>query len=514
MVIDAQAFAVTGVPESDVTVVVVPTPGADADSVSTIRRLSADLLNRAAELTNFDAYYRGDQGLRFASSKYREAFGKMFGKYRENVCALVVDSVEERLDVEGFRFPPVPTDDAEAPEVAGSADPDAWRIWQDNGLDAKSQIAHTEALVKGVVYGLVSPFANDRIAGRSPRITIEDALQTIVDYDPGTNVRLVGLKRWADANAKRTFATLYYPDRIEKWQTQTWVDSAGNLRAPSGRFAATEQWEHRTVAGEDWPLRHDLGVVPLVPLINRPRLRGEGESELAQIVPLQDAINKLAIDGLVASDTSAFRQKWATGIEVPIDPDTGKPIEPFKPDIDRIISTAVVDAKFGNFEATDPANYTTQLDQKYQSVATISGTPFHYFMQHSGQPPSGESIQSSETRLSRKSKRRGRQFGEGWEEIIRLAFKSLADPKADVLDSETIWANPESMTEAEHIDALGKRRTMLKVPLKQLWEDAGYTPGQAASFPTLLAEEESWLAGTLVGTPPIAAPTVNENTTP
>jgi glycerol kinase len=35
---------------------------------------------------------------------------------------------------------------------AASADTDAWAIWQDNDLDARSAIAHTEALVKGIAY--------------------------------------------------------------------------------------------------------------------------------------------------------------------------------------------------------------------------------------------------------------------------------------------------------------------------------------------------------------------------
>jgi hypothetical protein len=493
VVIDA--FELAGQPEIDTRVITFPDPS--PDSISIIKRLSAALLNRAGDMNKYDAYYRGDHGLRFASSKYREQFGKMFGKYAENVCALVVDSVEERLDVEGFIFPRTDT--------PAEADPDAWRIWQDNGLDAKSQTAHTEALVKGVAYVLVSPFESEFVAKRSPKITIEDPLETIVEYDAGTRERLVGMKRWTDQTVKRTFATLFFPDRIEKWQSTNWTDLQGNFRDSLGRFAANETWEHRPVADEAWPLPHQLGVVPLVPLVNKPRLLGEGESELRHIVPLQDAINKIAVDGLVASDASAFRQKWATGIEIPIDPDTGKMLEPFKPDIDRIIATTAEDAKFGNFEASDSANYTGQLDQKYQAVATISGTPFHYFMQHSGQPPSGDSLRGGETRLTRKADRRTKQFGEGWEEVERLAFRVLDDPRADVFDAEAIWAPTETMTESEHIDAAGKRRTMLKVPLKQLWKDAGYSPGEIASFQRLLEEERTWLDSTPVATTQPAA---------
>jgi hypothetical protein len=48
------------------------------------------------------------------------------------------------------------------------------------------------------------------------------------------------------------------------------------------------------------------------------------------MVPLQDGVNKLITDMLVASEFAAFRQRWVTGIEIPRD-ENNNPIEPFKP---------------------------------------------------------------------------------------------------------------------------------------------------------------------------------------
>jgi hypothetical protein len=475
------------------------------DSVDTIKRLSAQLSANKATYDRFDDYYEGEHGLRFASADFKLAFQKQFGKYAENFCGVVVDAVEERLDIEGFRFPE-PVEPASDPDAASepdsaadsdpdAADPDAWRIWQDNQLDAQSQIAHTEALVKGIVYVLVGQFEAERVGGRSPRITIEDPCETIVEYAAGSRVRALGMKRWDDPGAKRTFATLYYPNRIEKWQT---VVRAGANQYGPWQVAESDRWERRTVPGEAWPLPNRLGVVPIVPLINRPRLDGEGRSEIDDIIPIQDAINKLATDELVTSDTASFPQKWATGVEIPIDPNTGKAVESWQSAVDKFMSTAVPDAKFGQFEAAKLEGYISAIEQKIRSIVSISGTPFHYFMQHSGQPPSGSSLRGSETRLVRKARRKQRHFGEGWEEVMRLAFAALDDPKANVLDNEAKWADPESLTESEHIDALGKKRVMLKVPLKQLWEDAGYSPTQRAAFVAMLGDEAAWLKGTLV----------------
>ena len=69
-----------------------------------------------------------------------------------------------------------------------------------------------------------------------------------------------------------------------------------------------------------------LGDVPVVPLANKPGLLRGGESDLKPAMPIQNAINKLCTDMLVASEYGAFRQRVLTGVEVPRDPETGKPL--------------------------------------------------------------------------------------------------------------------------------------------------------------------------------------------
>ena len=73
-----------------------------------------------------------------------------------------------------------------------------------------------------------------------------------------------------------------------------------------------------------------LGAVPFVPFENRPTAATPGESELRELVPIMQRIQELELAKLVAAHTAVFRQKWATGLEVPRDPETGKPVEPFK----------------------------------------------------------------------------------------------------------------------------------------------------------------------------------------
>ena len=438
--------------------------------------LGRRLDQRMSRLIKLTDYYAGRHALAFASDKFRLAFGGLFGDFAINYSSLVVDALEERIAVEGFRI---------GNEKQG--DNDAWDIWQANGLDAASSIAHREALIKGEANILVWPEE-----GRPPRITIEDALQTTVAVVHGDlRARRAALKRWTDEYGY-VRANLYFPDRVEKYRSASPVTVVDALSGP--------RWERYYERGETWPLENPLGAVPMVSLINQRRLDGTGESELTPIIPLQNILNKIEADMIVASEYGAFRQRWATGIQIPVDPETGKPVEVFKPAIDRVWHASSKDAKFGEFEQTDLAPYVAAIEATIQSIASISRTPPHYLLGQSGNFPSGESLKATETGLVAKAHDRMRTFGEAWEEVIRLSFIALEDERGEIANSETIWRDPESRSESEHIDALMKLKS-LGIPNEILWEKAGFSPQEierinaiwdrVGGMPTPPVEDES-----------------------
>lgn len=436
-----------------------------------IARLSKDLDSRAAPMQRFDDYYAGRHPMLYAGAKYRAAFGNLFAGFSDNFCGLVVDAVEERLDVEGFRM-----------GVDLEADADAWRMWQRNGLDAWSQIAHTEALIKGQASVLV--WADEDEPDRA-EITIQDALEMAVAEDRCNHDRLAALKRWEEDDGSTCF-TLYLPDSIEKWQTVAKGAPVGSGLFKVGRYNLVP----REVPGEAWPLANPLGVVPVVPLVNRPRLRGAGVSELAPVIPIQNALNKLFLDMLVAAEFAAYRQRYAVGLELEIDPETGKAVEPYQSGAGNLWAEENPAVKFGDFEVTDLGNYVKALETAIQHIASITRTPAHYLMGNAGSFPSGESLAATETGLTRKAERKQRFLGEGWEEIVRLGFLVEGDKRGEIEDSETIWRDPESRNEAAHVDSLVKLGS-LGVPQEMLWEMAGLTPQQVARAKEILAAEKS-----------------------
>lgn len=459
---------------------------------------------RRSALELYDAYYEGEHRLAFATPSYRHLFGDMLKEFADDWCQLVVDAEVERMIPQGFRF----TSTAKAGEPA-SADDEAWRMFQENNLDGEFQMAATDAVSLSEAYAIVWPGDEE---GDEPRITFEHASEVVVAHEPGDlRRRAAALKLWVEDDGTE-FAFVYLPDGLYKFRSQGSGSGAGRLVLPAGVTA--QRWVRYEPDGETWPLEHEMGVVPVVPLYNEPRLRtgwrtsdkewSRGRSGIRKVIPIQDALNSLIRNMLTASEYQAHRQRWATGIEPPRDPDTGKLIPAWEAAASTLwvgnprlnnagkIPEGAFEPKFGQFDAADLRNFVVGVEMLCQHVASITRTPPHY-LNASADRLSGESIKAAETGLVAKVARQSVHFGESLEEIIRLAFlaKKPNDPRGRDMSCETVWKDFETRTESQHIDAVVKKRTGLSVPLEQAWEDAGYSPQQRTRMREQLAAERA-----------------------
>lgn len=424
-----------------------------ASPADTAKALEGALEQRAANVELFDAYYRGAQRIAFATSKWRDTYGSLFDELADNWCQLVVDAAVERLKVEGFRFGP-PGDDA---------DDAAWQLWQANYLDADQSLAYTEACKSGLAYLLVLPGDEPE----TPRITVESPLQVITYNAPDDRRRrLSGLKRWVDDDGTQR-AVLYTPDRFYRFardrNRKTWQSDG----APVDNVVAP--------------------VVPVVPMLNNPTIMGHGISDLNVVVPLQDAVNKLLADLLVNSEYVAYPQRYATGLEIPIDPETGRPLdrERWLSSVSRMWVAEDENVKFGQLPEADGAGYVRLVEAIIQHIAAQTRTPPHYLLGSSGNFPSGESLKATETGLVAKVKRKQTTFGEAWEEGMRLAFAYRSDPRSTATDAEVIWADPESRSLGELTDSLVKMVSSVGLPMEAAWAIYGASPQEIARWRVL-----------------------------
>lgn len=427
-------------------------------------------------LDRLDAYYGGTQPLAFLAPEVARAVGDRLKPLVVNWPRVVVGALEERLDVEGFRL------------GANPADEGLWALWQANGLDELSQQAHEEALVHGRAYLLVWA-ARDG----SPRITVESARQVYVEHSPGSRERVAAVKRWHEDG--RGHAVVFEPEKVTRFRTSNPVpidDYGPAFPETSATFdLAAAGWE---VAAT---MPNPLGVVPVVPLVNRGRLLApDGESELADVLPLADAINKLATDLMVTAEHYASPRRWVTNIELPTGED-GEVIE------DEAMSSVAGrtwmlegEARVGQFPEADLTAFTSAVGMFTRQLAALASLPPHYTdAGGTANPASADAIRSAEASLVQKARRRQRAYGGAWEEALRLAVLVRDGRPTPGLDRlETVWRNPETPTVAAAADAAAKLHG-IGVPLGALLDGLGFTPEQQAQVRVLRRQDALDAAG-------------------
>src|SRR4051812_49954665 len=81
-------------------------------------------------------------------------------------------------------------------------------------------------------------------------------------------------------------------------------------------------------------------------------------------MPIQNAINKLCTDMLVASEFGAFRQRVLTGVEIPRDPETGRPLgrSEIVAAMSRLWTFESSDAKVYDLNPTDLKNFVVAVE--------------------------------------------------------------------------------------------------------------------------------------------------------
>lgn len=412
-----------------------------------IRKIVERFQTSADSYSRYTRYYLGHHHLAFATKKFENAFGKMFREFSLNLCPAVVDAVKDKLRVENFTT-----------EAGDDAIPEnAWQIWQRNRLSVRSGQVHKEALTKGDAYMIVWPNAENQATFYPQRPE-----NCLVEYDDEMPGKIVwAAKRWTvtegeKGDKKRRRINVYYADRVEKYQSK---------EVEQDRFTSEPQGYELI---ETVP--NPFGIVPVFHFANNADVGQRGLSELRDGLPVQDALNKTVLDMMVAMEFAAFRQRWATGIEVEFD-DEGKPKAPFQAGIERIWAVESPDAKFGDFEASDLEKFLKVKESFRVDMAATTGTPLYYFMLTSANFPSGESLKKSETRFINKVRDRQEAFGQVWSDAMELALK--IDNKGKDVRLFVEWEDPDPLTESEKLENILIKKD-LGISTRQALIDAGY----------------------------------------
>lgn len=426
-----------------------------------LNRLRAACENRldlqAARARWYQDYYDNEAGIiALLDTDERRTFKTFLAESGANWCELVVNAVAERLVVEGFRF-----------GTEGASDA-AWEIWQASAMDADHEMVQTDALVTGQSYVLVQA-DEDSPAGVS--ITPESPMQVTVLYEPGNRRRArAGYKRFRDETETSPIEVLILPDRIVTWFPR----------------------EDRTRPQIE---PNPAGVVTLVELTPQPRTLKPPRSELHAAISFQDRINTTIFNRMVATDYGAFRQIWATGIKVAKQvAKTGeggevtKVTRPFQVGADRLLTNENPEGRFGAFAEATLEGYLKSVEQDVNGLAAVTQTPPHYLL-GTMVNLSADAIKAAEAGLVSKVRRRSLHLGEAWEQVMRLALQLVGNSAAIDSAAEVIWADFETRSLGQLVDALVKLDT-LGVPREVLWEKYGATRQEIQRWHELAEAEE------------------------
>jgi len=295
-------------------------------ALSLVAELGAEFNDRLPTFMTLDDYYRGVPPMPGSPDRLTEKYKELHQMSRSNWLALVVDVVNERLRIGSIASTGNPVQDKVA-----------WNWWRANNMDGTSSQVHAAALKYGLCYVSVWPTGDVK----RPLMMGESPLTCYVRYHHESGMATAALRVWQDGPCQRIYADLTLPG----YQFHLVSDS----ECSSTTIAMSEVSPNRHIvtvdlSEVDWRFREDvlpvernpLGEVPYVKMLTEPDLVGGYRSEIEGLTSTQDRISKTNFDRLMAQAFASFPRAWITGIDVPTDPKSGKPKEPFDAAVDRL----------------------------------------------------------------------------------------------------------------------------------------------------------------------------------
>lgn len=395
------------------------------DEARLIQELRIELIARRWHLELRDCYYNGEQvirDLKISVPPQLQGLHTVIGWPQ-----IGVDALEQRLDIETWRY-------ADEPDASGELE----EIWRPNELIAESQLAHLDSLIYGRSY--VSVGSGD--CGTDdcpPLISVESPMDMTVFYDARARAVTSGLRLYRIGEAEA--AVLYLPD-----QTVHVVES------PDGG------WE---VMDRDM---HDLGVVPVVRMSNRQRVAERiGRSEItSSVMGITDAACRTLLGMEVAREFYGAPQRYILGASESAFQDAeGNAKSAWETYIGRVLALERDEdgeiPQVGTFAAYDPSAYTKIVDLYARIMATQLGLPPHYLGYTTDNPASADAIRSTEAQLVKRAERKQTMLNTPWAQVMRIALQVWRGQVPDrARRIETVWRNPATPTIAAQTDAAVK----------------------------------------------------------
>lgn len=388
-------------------------------------------------------YYDGDQPLVYNSERLREIFSGLDARFIQNWCAVVIDAVLDRIEMQ------VPRANNE------SADLLLDELW-DSSLETDVLGVHEDVCVTGESFVIVWPNKDDPA---TIDVFHNDSRLVYVEYelDNPRQMRFAA-KWWREIDRVRI--TLFYPDRLEYYASKK---STEDIVSANAFDPYVDEDSGESVVA------NPFGKIPVFHFRSSAR---KPKSQLSNILDIQDAINKLLSDMMIAAEFGASPQRYVishAGLDetLKIAPNT---IWDLPASLEGQGTTA------GQFQASDLGNYLNAISSLSMFIGISTRTPRHYFFLQGGDP-SGDALITMEAPLEKKVSRLTGSVQKTWREVVNfyMTLRGISVKSSDIVVDFDSFRTIQPGTQA----AIRKTSKDTGVPLRTLlriegWDSADF----------------------------------------
>lgn len=385
------------------------------------------------EVRLYREYYEGEHRLKLTTEmkKMMQIDDDRLDRYNDNYCAMVVDAMADRMTVDRIAV-------SENKEDAGQKWVD--ELMNANRFDGLQMDIREAALRDGETFVMMQYDDTAARMGLFHELAWDGDVGVIVVMDASYRHIVAGVKAWYDGDIKRV--NIYYQNSVEKYITEEGSTDLKPIEGPEGKLVTERD-----------------GKIAGVPIVRFSRKK-KATSELKNVIPLQDSLNRTLVSMVMAAELTAFSVMFAVGWQPPqaISPGMiyhakltnadGTTVVP-QSDEEAKAMVAMLNAyRLERIQGGSLTELINQADWIIAQIEKVTSTPVDL-----GGGSSGEYLKQLDVRLQGKIEGAQVRFGNSYEDMVKLAAKqSTLFGVANAPTLETIsteWKSAEIRNDAD-----------------------------------------------------------------
>lgn len=400
-------------------------------------------------------------------------------RFTVNYCELIMQKPADRLKVTSIKALPVTiADDADentqkaAIDNAGLLTKWSDRFRKDVRFDGKQIDNHEMVIGDGDNFVMIdsAPLA---AGGEFPAMMIEPAYNgstgIVPIYDPTQQFMVAVAKIWESGNTTvrkvesradiddvvidEFMVNIYYPDRIEKFETKD-----GKLE-PLVTTDVDGEGDNNNTHVFPWvdPLTKKALGIPFVHFKNASRSgKWNGKSRIKSAIPLNDVLNRSTMNMTLMTNLTAAMIRYIIGAPAPdgaVSPGMWVNVGGDKISKDEHMP------KVGTFEIGSIEPVIKESNYSIEQISSVTDTPLASTMASSN--TSAEYLKELNISFTAYIKKTQTKLGNNWEDVIdighrvQMAFGTIKPPEG-ANGWETVWIPAEVRNDTEVIDNANK----------------------------------------------------------